>query len=180
MALRADLLHVHLRLQVVGPVRADCVGQVPAEAVGRIVRHLEAVDAAHVACGAGGHKHVARGQGTRIGVEIQQITLRGKHDAMLRLVVDLHLRVVRSHVALAARGGQPGERNRAGVARMAFRAGADGAVFVGFADGVALLAAGGDGRMPFRQRERIGRTLCSPRLELLAEGNLLRLSPCSP
>ena len=32
VALRADLLHVDLRLQVVGPMGADCVGEVPARA----------------------------------------------------------------------------------------------------------------------------------------------------
>ena len=36
----------------------------------------------------------------------QQIALRGEHDAVLGLVVDLHLRVVGTHVALAAGGGQ--------------------------------------------------------------------------
>ena len=111
------------------------------EPIGWIVGNLEAVDAAHVAGGAGGHKHVARGERARIGVEIEQIALRREHDAMLRLVVDLDLRVVGTHVALAAGGGQASQRDRTGVAGVAFGAGADGAVVIRLADRMALFAS---------------------------------------
>ncbi len=106
VALRADLLHVDLGLQVVRTMRRNCVGKVPAEPVRWIVRNLEAVDAAHVASGAGGHKHVARRKRAWIGVKLQQIALSREHDAVLGLVVDLDLRVIGTHVALPARAGQ--------------------------------------------------------------------------
>ena len=173
VALRADLLHVDLRLEIVGPMGADGVGKIPTEPVGRIVRDLESVDAAHMAGGAGGHKHIARRECARIGIELEQVALGGEHHAVLGLVVDLHLRVVWAHVALAAGSGQSRKSDRTGVARMAFGATADGAVVIWLADGVALLAAGGDGGVSFGQRERVGRTLGASGLELLAEGDLL-------
>ena len=58
MALRTDLFHVDLGLKVVRTMGRNCVGEVPAEPVRRIVGNLEAVDAAHVARCAGWHKHV--------------------------------------------------------------------------------------------------------------------------
>lgn len=47
-------------------------------------------------------------------------------------------------------------------------------VVIGLTDCVALFAAGRGRRMPFRQHERVRRTLRATRLELFAEGNLLR------
>ena len=70
--------------------------------------------------------------------------------------------------------GKRGESDRTGVARVTFGASADRAVVVRLADCVALLAAGRDGRMPLRKCQRVGRTLGASRLELFAEGNLLR------
>jgi hypothetical protein len=61
----------------------DCIGKIPAEPVGRIVRNLEAVDAAHVAGCAGWHKHIARRERAWIGIELQQVALSGEHDAVL-------------------------------------------------------------------------------------------------
>ena len=43
--------------------------------------------------------------------EVEQALLGGEHDAVLRLVVDLELRMVRAHVALAA-GASAGGRAR--------------------------------------------------------------------
>jgi hypothetical protein len=54
------------------------VGQIPAQSIRGVMSDLEAVDATHVACGAGGHKHIARRKGAGIGVEMQQVTLRGE------------------------------------------------------------------------------------------------------
>ncbi len=174
VALRADLLHVDLRLQVVRSMSRDRVGKIPAEPVRRIVRDLQAVDAAHVARRAGGHEHVARCKRARIGVELQQISLRREHDPVLRLVVDLDLRVIGAHVALAACAWQARELNGTRVPGVALRTRPNRSVVVGLADGVALLATGRGCRMPFRKHQRIRRTLRAARLELLAEGDLLR------
>ena len=108
MALRADLLHVDLRLQVVGTVGTDSVSKVPAKAVRGVMSYFEPVDAAHVAGSAGGNKHVARGKRAGIGIQMQKIALRREHDAMLGFVVDLDLRMVWPHVALPTSGWQPG------------------------------------------------------------------------
>ena len=59
VALQADLLHLGLGLRVVRPLASSRVGEVVGEALGRIVRDLQAVEAAHVAGGAGGDEHVA-------------------------------------------------------------------------------------------------------------------------
>ena len=83
MALRADLLHVDLGLQIVWAMSGYRVGEVPSEPVGWIVRNLEAVDAAHVTSCTGWHKHISRREGTRIGVEVEQISLRSEHDSVL-------------------------------------------------------------------------------------------------
>ena len=76
-------------------------------------------------------------------------------------------------MALATGRGQACESNRTGVARMAFGAGADGAIVIGLADCVALLTTGRGCRMSFRKHKRVRRALCATRLELFAEGNLL-------
>ena len=159
VALRADLFHAGLRAQIVGTFLADGVGQVPAEAVGGVVGYLQAVDAAHVTGGAGGHEHIAGTEGLGIGIELEQALLRGEHNAVLGFVVDLDLRVVGAHVALSAGGGETGESDGTGVAGVAGGAVADGAIFIGLADGVALLAAGGHGRTAFGGYEGMGRAV---------------------
>src|ERR1700694_3028574 len=47
MALRTDLLHVDLTLQVVRAMSRNSIGEVPAEPVRWIVGNLETVDATH-------------------------------------------------------------------------------------------------------------------------------------
>jgi hypothetical protein len=106
VALRADLFHVDLCLEVVGAVGRNGISEVPAEPVRWVVGHLEAVDAAHVAGRAGRNKHVPRGKSARIRIEVEHISLRREHNAVLGLVVDLHLRVVRPHMALTAGAGK--------------------------------------------------------------------------
>ena len=71
----------------------------------------------------------------------EQLRWACEQDAVLGLVVDLELRVVRPHVALAAGRRQPGQLDRGGVPGVAGGAGADRAVGVGLADGVATDAA---------------------------------------
>ena len=109
VALRANLLHVDLGLQVIRTMSRNCVGKVPAQPVRWIVCNLKAVDAAHVARGASGHKHVASRKCARIGVQFQQIALGGEHNPVLRFVVNLDLRVIGTHVALPTRAWQPRE-----------------------------------------------------------------------
>lgn len=100
--------------------------------------------------------------------------MRSKHDPMLGLIVDLDLRVVRTHVALCTGGRQACEGNGAGVARMAGGAGPDGAVVVGLAHGMALLAARRHGRAALSMNKRMRRPLGAPWLVLLTESYLLR------
>ena len=92
-------------------------------------------------------------------VQLQQLLLGVKHDAVLRLLVDLELRVVRPHVALPAGRRQPRDRHRRRVPRVAGRAGADRAVVVRLADAVALGAAARRGRRPFELHQRMRRPL---------------------
>ena len=61
MALRANLFHLRLGRGEVRALFADGVRQVVGQTLRRIVRDAHAVDAAHVACGAGGDEHVACG-----------------------------------------------------------------------------------------------------------------------
>ena len=74
--------------------------------------HAHAIDAAHVTGGAGRHEHIARGEGLGGSVEVQQIFLRLEHDAVLGLLINLDLRVVWAHVALAAGAGQSRQAHR--------------------------------------------------------------------
>lgn len=60
------------------------------------------------------------------------------------------------------------------MAGVTFGAGADGAVVIWFSNGVALLASGRDGWMPFGDDQRIWRALGCTGLKLLAEGDLFR------
>jgi hypothetical protein len=91
MALRADLFHVDLGLDVVGAMSGNRIRKVPAEPVGRIVCNLEAVDATHVAGRAGRHKHISRSKRAWVGIKLKQIALSGEHDTMLGFVVNFDL-----------------------------------------------------------------------------------------
>ena len=138
------------------------------------MRDAAAVDAAHVAGGAGGHKHVARGQMVRRRGQVQQVALRGEHHAMLRFGVNFQLRMVRAKMALAAGAGQAREFHRRRVPRVAGRAIADGAVFVWFADTVATVTAALGGRAAFEPGQRMRRTLHAAGLVLFGKGDLFR------
>src|SRR5690349_18586181 len=82
---------------------------------------------------------VGRRQRLRVGLQVHRRSLAVEEHAVLRLVVDLDLRVVRAHVALSAGLRRAGQLHRAGVAGVAGGARADRAVGVGPADVVALL-----------------------------------------
>ena len=87
------------------------------------------------------------------GASSLSMALLGReHDAVLRLVVDLELRVIGPHVALAAGRRQASDLDRGGVPRMAGGAAADRAVRVRLADAVALDAALDHRSRPFRAR----------------------------
>ena len=111
MALRANLLHVDLGLQVVRAMGGNCIGKVPAEPVRWIVRNLEAIDTAHVTRCAGGHEHIPCRKRAWVGIKLQQVALSREHDTVLRFVVNLNLGVVWPHVALTARTGQSRKLN---------------------------------------------------------------------
>ena len=174
MALRADQLHFCLGGGVVGAAFGDGVGEVVGQALGRIVGDAHAVEAAHVAGGAGGDEHVARGEGVGRRVKIQQAFLGLEHDAVLGLLIDFDLRVVGTHVALGAGARQPSDAHGTGVARVAGGAGADGAVGIGPADAVALIAAAGHRRAAFELRERMRGTASAAGLISFREVYLLR------
>src|SRR5579859_1591452 len=158
MALRADLLHLGLGGGVVGAPIGNGVGEIVRKALGGIVSDPNAIDAAHVAGGAGGHEHVAGGQSFGWGIEIQQIFLGLEDNTVLGLFIDLDLRVVGPHVALGASAGQAGDADGAGVTGVAVGAVADGAIGVGPANAVTLLAAAGHGRSALERDERMRRT----------------------
>ena len=60
------------------------------------------VEPAHVAGGAGRHEHVARRQLFWVGGQVQMLLLGREHHAMFAFRIDFKLRMVRSHVTLAA------------------------------------------------------------------------------
>ena len=111
------------------------------------------------------------------GVQLEVALLGREHDAVLRFVVDLELRVVGAHVALAAGRRQAGDLDGRGVPRVAGGAGADRAVGVRLADAVALDAAADDGRRAFQGDQRIRRPLAGAGMELLREVDLLGRQP---
>ena len=111
-----------------------------------------------MAGGAGGDEHVLRGQTVRGRFQVQQILLRGEHDAVLRFGVDLDLRMVGTEVTLAAGAGQSGDFDRGSVACVAIGAVADAAVGVRFADGVATDATALGGGNAFQSGQRMRRT----------------------
>jgi len=77
-------------------------------------------------------------------------------------------------VALGTGGGPAGEGDRTGVAGVAVGAGADGAIVIGLADGMALFATGRHGGSALGGDKGMRRTLGSAGLILLAESDLLR------
>src|SRR5579864_4214980 len=85
--------------------------------------------------------------------------------------------MVRTHVALSARGGQARQFHRTGVTAVARRAGANGAVRIRLADTVTLLATAGHCRPAFQFDERVRRPLRSSRLILFRKINLLGGEP---
>src|SRR5215469_14476049 len=70
MTLRADLLGGGLSLGIVGRLSVVALARIVGETLRRIVGELLAIEAAHVASGAGGHKHLPGGELLRIGIEI--------------------------------------------------------------------------------------------------------------
>ena len=174
VALRAYLFHLGLGRGVVRALVADRIGQIVGQPLRRIVGDAHAIDAAHVTSRAGGHEHVARGEGFWRRIEIEQVLLRLKHYAMLRFLVDFDLRMVGTHVALRAGAGQAGNANRTGVARMAGRAVANCAVGVWFAHAVALLAAAGHRRCALRLHKGMWRAPSASRLVGFRKIHLLR------
>jgi len=177
MTLRADLLHVVLRRQEIRTLLRDRIRQVIRQALRRIVRYLIPVDPAHVARRAGRHPHVMRRELLRRLRQIQQRRLRVEQDAVLRLFVDLDLRMVRTHVALPARPRLARDRHRARMPRVARRAASHRPVLIRTPDRVALLAPARHRRRPFQLRERMRRPLRVPRMILLREIRLLRRQP---
>jgi|CZKL01.1.fsa_nt_gi hypothetical protein len=83
VALRADLLHVDLGLQVIRTMSGNCIGKVPAEPVRWIVRNLEAVDAAHVTRCAGRNEHIPRRKRAWVSVKLQKVALSSEHNTVL-------------------------------------------------------------------------------------------------
>src|SRR5215469_3520826 len=173
MALRAHLFHLGLPDGIVRPLVADGVGQIKREPVGRIVGQANAIEAAHVTSGAGGHKHIAGGESLRRGVQIEQVLLSLEHHPVFGFLVNFDLRVIRPHVALSASRRQARNTNRTGMPGVALRAGSDGPVSIGAAYAMALLASTGHRRSAFELYEWMRRPARASRLVLLREVHLL-------
>ena len=154
---------------------APRIGDVVREAVRRIVRQLLAVEAAHVARGAGRYPHVAGRQRLRRSVEAQEVFLCAKHDAVLRLLVNLDLGMIGSEMALPACRRQPGDRDRTRMARVTRRTGADRTVVVRLADAVTVGAAARHRRWSLQRDERMRGPPRVSRLETFSEVDLLGL-----
>lgn len=92
--------------------------------------HTAAIQATHVTSRASRNEHIARRQFARSRGEVQQTSLRREHQPMFGLGVNLHLRMVRAQMALAARAGKPGELHRRSMTRMASRAISDGPILI--------------------------------------------------
>jgi len=180
VALRADLLHVGLRVDIIRPLAGNGVGQVERETLRRIVRHLVSIDAAHVTGGAGGNPHVMGGELLRRFSQIQKHRLGIEQNSVLGFLIDFDLGVIGTHVTLAAGTGLASHCDGAGVPRVTSRAGADGAIGIRFADRVALLAAAGHGGSPFERCERMRRALGVSRMVLLSESDLVGREPSFP
>src|SRR5690349_3928998 len=133
----------------------------------------QAVDAAHVTGRARGDEHIARGQIFWVGAQVQQSLLRGKHDSMFRLFINLDLRMIWPQVALPARGWEPRNRHRTRMPGMTRRASAESSVGIRLADTMALFASTRHGRRPFGLHKRMRRTPRPAGLIRLREINLL-------
>ena len=132
--------------------------QIIREPLGRVVRDAAAVEPAHVAGRTGGNEHVFGGQAVGGRFQVQQILLRGEHDAVLGLRINFDLRMIGAEMALAAGAGQPGDFHGGRVPGMAERAVADAAVGVGFANRVTGDAAALRRRIALQFRQRMRRT----------------------
>ena len=157
VALHTGFFHVRLGQCVPRALRRNLGGKQIGESLAWVVRYLLAVEPAHVTGGAGGDEHVARREFLRRDVQFELASLGREHDAVLRFAIDFELRMVGAHVALAAGRRQAGHLHRGGVARVAGGAGADRAVGVGLADGVAANAAGPDRGRALQRHQRVGR-----------------------
>ena len=103
-----------------------------------------------------------------------------EHDAVLRLVVDLELRVVGAHVALAARRRQAGDLDGRRVPGVAGGARADRPVRRSACRRVALDAAAADGRRALQADQRVRRPLARAGVVLLARTRPARPTAPSP
>ena len=137
------------------------------------MRDSVAVDAAHVAGGAGGHKHVPRCQFAGRRGKIEQTFLGSEHDTMFRLGINFQLGMVRPEMALAAGAGQARHLNRRSVARVASGAVADGSIGIGTTDRVTTRATALRRRGAFERGQRVGRPFDAAGLVLLGKRDLL-------
>jgi hypothetical protein len=110
----------------------------------------------------------------RVGFQIEMLVLRVEQHSVLRLVIDLDLRMIGPHVALTAGLGHAGQRNGRRVAGIANCAGADRAVVVWLTDFVTFKAALGNRRRALLCDERVGRTLNGGGMEFLGGRDLFR------
>jgi len=180
MALRADLLHVVLREKVVWPFLGNCVREVVGQAFGGVVRHLVAIDAAHMAGCTCWDPHVVRSEHLwRLG-EIQQPRLCVEQNTMLRFFVYFDLRVVWTHMTLTAGARLAGNRYRTRMPRVAGGTRADGPIVIWPADAVTLIATARHGRCPFERGEWMRRALGVSRMVLLSEVGLFGRDPAFP
>src|SRR6185437_1613393 len=174
VALRTDLLHFRPRLREIRALVSDGIGQVIRQPLRRIVGNTDTVDAAHMACGARWHKHVASGEGFRRRIQVQQTLLRLEHDPVLRLLIDLYLRVIRPHVALRTGARKPGNAHGSRVSCVTRGATANRAVGVGPSNAVALFASAGHGRTTLELDKRVRRPARASRLIRLRKLYLFR------
>jgi hypothetical protein len=95
-------------------------------------------------------------------------------NTMFRLVVDLDLRVIGTHVALTACLGQTRERDRCGMSRVTIRACADRTVCIRTPYRVAGDATSRLRDRTFESSDRVRRTIDCTGMELFGERDLLR------
>src|SRR5215469_3842777 len=174
MTLIADLLHVELGLLIVGAMLRDRIGEEVGEPLTRVVSHFLAVNAGHVARGAGRNKHIASGQGARIGRQIEAFLLSGKQDSVPGLLVDFDLGMVGTHVTLAASARETRHGYRARVARVTRGAISNGSVILRFTNGVTLRATAANSRRALQLCKSISGPLHITRVIFLREISLFR------
>src|SRR5689334_548527 len=93
---------------------------------------------------------------------------------MLRFLENLNLRVVRAHMALAARPRVARQFDRRRMTGVAHRAGADGPVRIGLTDIMALVAAAIDRLRAFESDQGVGGSVHGAFVIFLRELDLLR------